>query len=151
MKTSNFIAVLSALSLFSTVSFAQSKVSENQLKQNVTPIKGALSAVNQIEPISYNYNNQLNGLKLPGGTQYGFNADNVQSVLPNIVRTHSMLPAAPRKGSVQSVDIKTVDVQSLVPVLLGAIKEQQQQIDALKAEVQALRTKGGSNTSAAIK
>jgi hypothetical protein len=38
-------------------------------------------------------------------------------------------------------------MQSLVPVLLGAIKEQQAQIDALKAEVQALR-KSGNTTSA---
>ena len=141
--------VLFALSSFTSVAFGQTKVSDADLKQNVTPIQGALSTVTRLEPVTYNYNNELlKGVKLPSGTQYGFNADNVQSVLPGVVRTESrLIPAG--KGSMKSADIKTVDLQSLVPVLLGAIKEQQQQIDALKVEVQTLRR--GGNTAAAIK
>lgn len=143
--------VLLALSSFTSVAFAQTKVSESELKKNVTPISGALTVVNRLEPVTYNYNTELlKGVKLPSGTQYGFNTDNVQSVLPGVVRTESKLfPAG--KGSMQSADVKTVDLQSLVPVLLGAIKEQQQQIDALKAEVQSLRRGSNSGASAAIK
>jgi hypothetical protein len=142
MKTTNFMMMLFALSSFTTIAFAQNKVTDSQLKQNTTPITGALSAVNQLEPVSYQYNTkQYGNLKLPAGTQYGFNTANVQSVLPGVVKTESILyPAG--KNQMRSVDVTKVDMQSLIPVLLGAIKEQQLQIDALKAEVQSLKSVG---------
>jgi len=140
--------VLFALSSFTTVAFSQTKVTDTQLKKNTTPITGALSAVNQIEPVTYQYDTrQFNNLKLPAGTQYGFNTTNLQQVLPGVVKTESILyPAG--KNQQRSVDVAKVDMQSLVPVLLGAIKEQQQQIDALRAELQTL--KGRSNSTAAV-
>lgn len=148
MKTSNIITVLIALSSFTTMTFAQTKVTDSQLTKNTMPITGALTAVNKIEPVTYQYDNkQFNNLKLPTGTQYGFNTANVQSVLPGLVKTESILyPAG--KNQQRSVDVARVDMQSLIPVLLGAIKEQQQQIDALKAEVQSL--KGNNRSTAAI-
>ncbi|WP_345953630.1 tail fiber domain-containing protein [Mucilaginibacter sp. PAMB04168] len=149
MKTSKFVIALLALASFTTVGYAQTKVSESQLKENTTPITGALATVNLIEPITYQYNQQaIKNTKLPTGTQYGFNAASVQSALPGLVKTESILyPAG--KNQYRSADISKVDVQSLIPVLLGAIKEQQQQIDALKAEVQSL--KQNRTTSAAVR
>jgi len=140
--------VLLALSTFTTMAFSQTTVTDNQLKKNTTPISGALSAINQIEPVTYQYDTkQFNNLKLPAGTQYGFNTDNMAQVLPGIIKTESILyPAG--KNQQRSVDVAKVDMQSLVPVLLGAIKEQQQQIDALRAELQTL--KGSKNSTAAV-
>jgi hypothetical protein len=147
MKTTKFMMVLCALSLSATMAFSQTKATDSQLKQNTTPITGALGTINQLEPVSYQYNTrQYGNLKLPAGIQYGFNTANMQSVLPGVVKTESVLyPAG--KNQMRSVDITKVDMQSLIPVLLGAIKEQQLQIDALKAEVQTL--KGTSRTTAA--
>lgn len=148
MKSSSIITMLIALSSFTTMAFGQTKVTDSQLKKNTMPITGALSAINQIEPVTYQYDTkQFNNLKLPAGMQYGFNAANVQSVLPGLVKTESVLyPAG--KNQQRSVDVAKVDVQSLIPVLLGAIKEQQQQLDALKAEVQSL--KGNNRSTVAI-
>jgi hypothetical protein len=151
MKTLNYIAMLFALVLFSVSAKAQTTVSENELKTNITPLTSSLNYVNRLQPISFQYNTQsVKGVKLPGGTQYGFNTANIQSVLPGVVRTESiMYPAG--KNQYRSVDITKVDMQSLVPVLLGAIQEQQQQIEALKAEVQSLKQSRGTNTSAALR
>ena len=140
MKTAKFMMVLFALSLFTTLAFAQTKVvTDTELKKNTTPITGALGYINQMQPVTYQYDSQqLKNLKLPAGTQYGFNANDVQRILPGIVKTESLLyPVG--KNQYRSADISKVDVQSLVPVLLGAIKEQQQQIEELKAEVKALK------------
>jgi hypothetical protein len=147
MKTSKIIMLVSALCAFTTIASAQTtKVTNSELKTNVTPITSALSAVNQLNPVTYQYATPVQGVKMPTGMQYGFLSGNVQSVLPGVVKTQSYLyPAG--KNNQRSVDVQTVDMQSLVPVLLGAIKEQQAQIDALKAEVQALR-KSGNTTSA---
>jgi hypothetical protein len=151
MKTPNYIAMLFALVLFSVSAEAQTTVSENELKTNINPLTSSLNYVNRLQPISFQYNTQsVKGVKLPGGTQYGFNTANIQSVLPAVVRTESvMYPAG--KNQYRSVDITKVDMQSLVPVLLGAIQEQQQQIEMLKAEVQSLKQNRGTNTSAALR
>ncbi|CAM3848598.1 tail fiber domain-containing protein [Mucilaginibacter galii] len=147
MKTSKIIMLVSAFCALSTVSLAQTtKVADAELKTNVTPITSALSAVNQLNPVTYQYTAPIQGVKMPTGTQYGFLSGNVQSVLPGVVKTQSYLyPAG--KNTQRSVDVQTVDMQSLVPVLLGAIKEQQAQIDALKAEVQSLRKTGNTTTA----
>ena len=147
MKTSRIFMLVSAFSTFATIASAQTtKISDSELKTNVAPITSALSAVNQLNPVTYQYTAPVQGLKMPGGTQYGFLSGNVQSVLPGVLKTQSYLyPAG--KNTQRSVDVQTVDMQSLVPVLLGAIKEQQAQIDALKAEVRSLK---GVNTTAAV-
>jgi hypothetical protein len=147
MRTLKIIMLVSTLCAFTTIVSAQTtKVADSELKTNVTPITSALSAVNQLNPVTYQYAAPVQGVKMPAGTQYGFLSGNVQSVLPGVVKTQSFLyPAG--KNNQRSVDVQTVDMQSLIPVLLGAIKEQQQQIDALKAELQSLR-KTGNTTSA---
>jgi hypothetical protein len=149
MKTSKFGITLLALAAFTTAGYSQTKVSESELKKNTTPITGALSYVNQIEPITYQYDQQaIKNTKLPTGMQYGFNTASVKSVLPGVVKTESILyPAG--KNQFRSADVSKVDMQSLIPVLLGAIKEQQQQIDALKTELQSL--KQNRTTSAAVR
>jgi hypothetical protein len=150
MKTPNYIAMLFALVLFSLGTKAQTTVSENELKTNVTPLTSSLSYVNRLQPISFQYNTQLaKGAKLPAGTQYGFNTANMQSVLPAVVKTESvMYPVG--KNQYRSVDVTKVDMQSLVPVLLGALQEQQQQIEKLKAEVQSLKQSRSTSTSATL-
>jgi hypothetical protein len=139
MTTIRITVLATVLSVFSPIAFGQTKLNDNQVKSNVVPINGALQSVNRLQPVSYNFNHQQSqGIKLPQGTQYGFMADNVQAVLPALLKNESQLVPA-GKNTYRSVDMKTVDMQSLIPVLIGAIKEQQQQIDELKAEVQMLK------------
>lgn len=149
MKNSRIIMLASALCAFTTIASAQTtKVADSELKTNVTPITSALNTVNQLNPVTYQYSTPVKGVKMPTGTQYGFLSGNVQSVLPGVLKTQSYLyPAG--KNNQRSIDVQTVDMQSLIPVLLSAIKEQQEQIDALKAEVRTL--KGGTTTAAIAK
>jgi hypothetical protein len=126
-------------SLFTVSALAQQRLADNQIKKNVTPLSGSLNYINTLQPVTYNYNNQeFKHLNLPTGVQYGFLADNVQSVLPGLVTTtNKFYPAG--KNNYRTAAVENVDMQSLVPILLGAIKEQQQQIDSLKAELKALK------------
>ena len=55
----------------------------------------------------------------------GFIAQEVEKVFPQLVNTNE-------KG------VKTVSYTNMIPVLLQAVKEQQQQIDELKKTVEAL-------------
>lgn len=137
MKLNNiaFIALFSCV-LFSADAFAQKTAN---LINTSTPLNNSLSYINRLEPISFTYNKaEAKQLNLPVGMKYGFNAEAVQHVLPGIVKnSHKMYPSG--KNSFRTVATKDVDLESLIPLLVGSIKEQQAEIEKLKAEMESLK------------
>ncbi|MEL7450127.1 MAG: tail fiber domain-containing protein [Pseudomonadota bacterium] len=110
--------------------------SDRSLKQDIKPIESPLEIVEQLEGVSYAL------LPHPADdgarevtpeeqfrldNQLGFVAQDLERVLPQLVQTE------PESG------LKTVGYTGVIPVLVEAIKAQQRQIDALKAEVESLR------------
>ena len=98
----------------SAVSFAYT--SDRTLKTNILPINNALDKVNRLEGVSFNWKDN-------GGEELGLIAQDVEKVLPELVLTN------PKTG------LKSVKYGNIVPVLIEAIKEQQKQIDELKAKI----------------
>ncbi|GAB2981118.1 hypothetical protein GCM10027049_16140 [Mucilaginibacter puniceus] len=136
MKT--FLSIF-ALTIFSVVGYSQTRFSDEQLKKDVKPISGSLAVVNAIQPVTYSYKTKdYKQLELPTGTQYGFMVGNVEEVYPAAIISKNKYVTV-GKNNIKATEIKAVDVQSLIPVLLSAIKEQQQQIDSLKEQVKALK------------
>lgn len=72
-------------------------------------------------------------MKLESGTQYGFLTENVESVFPELVYTKSLFHDF-GKNNYRKDQIKVVDLENLVPVLVAAIKELKNEIDQLKAQ-----------------
>jgi hypothetical protein len=93
-------------------------VSDERLKENVVPIKGALDKIKAINGVYFNM------IKTPGRTELGVVAQNVKEVLPEAVSV-----VEPAKGYLG------VSYPSIIPVLIEAIKEQQKQIDELRARL----------------
>ncbi|WP_026897100.1 tail fiber domain-containing protein [Daejeonella oryzae] len=117
------------------------KISDQDLKVNVAEISNPVSQLKALEPISFNYNpDQQKHLKLPSGSQFGFATTslsaNFQSV---VVETSKQYPAG--KNQFKTAKYDEVKMESLIPVLVAAINEQQAQIDALKNEIEALKKK----------
>lgn len=101
--------------------------SDQRLKNVKGRYSSGLNAVMRLQPLRYNYkpNNEL-GLK--SDQEYvGFGAQELQKVIPEAVTTNS-------NGFLQ------VNNDPIVWTMLNAIKEQQQQIADLKAEVLKLQT-----------
>lgn len=130
-----FVALMSFV-LFSTEVSAQSN---NNLINYSNPLSNSLSYVTRLEPISFEYHKaEAKKLNLPSGLNYGFNAEKLQQVIPGIVKTsHKMVPAG--KNSFKTVATKDVDLESLIPILVGSIKEQQLEIEKLKAEMEEMK------------
>jgi len=85
-----------------------------------------LNAVMQLQPLRYQYKPD-NALGLTSKSEYiGFGAQAVQKVIPEAVTTNS--------GYLQ------INNDPIIWTMLNAIKEQQKQIEELKAEVRRLRT-----------
>ncbi|SHJ30795.1 DNA-binding beta-propeller fold protein YncE [Hymenobacter daecheongensis DSM 21074] len=95
--------------------------SDARFKQHVRPLGGALAAVLALRGVRYEWN--ALGVR-HGGTagagQVGLLAQEVEKIYPELVSTD-------KDG------YKAVNYAQLTPVLIEALKEQQQQIEALKA------------------
>jgi hypothetical protein len=100
------------------------EISDARYKKNITSLTGALDKISQLRGVTYNWNNKNKGTE----EQIGFIAQEIEKVLPQLVKTDE-------KGN------KSVAYSHVVPVLVEAIKEQQQQIDELKKMVEQFAKK----------
>lgn len=98
--------------------------SDERLKQEIQPIENALEKVQQIEAATYYWKPEL---QRDSTKQYGLIAQNVEAVIPELVRTGDD-------------DIKSVNYQAMIPVLIKAMQEQQSQIAELTAQIQQLQS-----------
>jgi hypothetical protein len=132
----------SAITIFSLSVFTASaqQISEDKLKKNATPVNNSLTAVARLQPVTYEYNNSgdYKQLNLPTGTQYGFLASDTKDVAPWAITTRNTWYNA-GKNNPRAISTAEVDLQKLVPLLVGAVKEQQAEIEKLKQELQSLK------------
>ncbi|MES2807290.1 MAG: tail fiber domain-containing protein [Bacteroidota bacterium] len=140
MKRSiQFLAAVVAVFTISVFNASAQQVTEAQLKKNTTPVSNSLGTVAKLQPVTYEYNtNDVKQLNLPAGKQVGFIADDVKDVTPWAITTRNNWYNA-GKNNPKAVSTAEVDLQKLVPLLVGAIQEQQTEIEKLKQEVQVLK------------
>lgn len=122
-------------------------LSDGRAKKNIETLSGALDKVMQLRGVSYQYNTATYG-KYVGNdnrTYTGFVAQEVEKVVPEAVAEKYLIGIGGNveNGSVNmsTTDrtmVKVVDYVSLVPVLVEAIKEQQQKIEQLQKKVEEL-------------
>lgn len=128
--------------LFITGAQASSQdLTDNTIKKNIQPIANPLQQVTSLNPASFEYNTgRFKHLKLTEGVHYGFITEEFQQVFPELVykKRHSYMAG---KNNYRQAVTGNVNMEELVPVLVAAIKEQQAQIDQLKAEIDALKRK----------
>ncbi len=97
--------------------------SDYRLKENVTPITDAIARIKQLPAYKFNFKSDKNT------TVDGFLAHEVQNVVPEAV-----------SGEKDGTEYQGIDQSKLVPLLVAAIKEQQNVIDQLKSRIDALES-----------
>ncbi len=112
--------------------------SAKKLKSNIRPIEGALDKVMALEGKNYSYKREeYSQLNLPVGNQYGFVADEVEKVIPEaVIDVYHAQEVGEDGKEINGTDVnfKGMQYQTIIPVLVEAIKEQQAQIETLKLE-----------------
>ncbi|RZK35934.1 MAG: hypothetical protein EOO90_28255 [Pedobacter sp.] len=122
------------------VCFVTQSNAQTVKQTNVTPITNSLSTVVKLEPVNFTYDKDwLQKLNLKPA-QSGFNVEQLTKVNPQLV-VNQQLNYNEGKNNNKTVVVQKVDYEMLIPMLVGSIKEQQQQIDALKAELKLLKSK----------
>lgn len=101
-----------------------SNASDDRLKNRLGAIDNAVDKVSTLSGFYFEFNDTAIDLGLQKGQRVGVSAQEVQSVLPEIVRESPV-----------SDEYLTVQYEKLVPLLIEAIKDQQNQIDELKNKV----------------
>jgi hypothetical protein len=110
------------------------------VQNNVKPIENALIQVTKLQPVSFNYDKAwAEKLKLSVKPQYGFVGADAKAAVPSIVSVQAK-DYTSGKNAFKTAIITKVDYESLIPLLVASIKEQQQQIEALQRELSALKS-----------
>ena len=120
--------VLGSISQNGASSVAYNTSSDYRLKENIAPIGGAIDRILQLKPSQFNF------ITEPGKVVDGFIAHEAQAVVPECVT-----------GEKDAVDddgnpiYQGIDQSKLVPLLTAALQETIAELQALKAEVTALK------------
>lgn len=109
------------------ISGSYSAISDERIKENITPAPNYLNDLCQLNVVNYN---------LQGKTQkyLGLIAQEVQNVLPGLVEANAASEAYPDVPNLLSVKYSV-----LVPMLLQAVQELKAGLDAANAEIAALK------------
>ncbi|MCL4708532.1 tail fiber domain-containing protein [bacterium] len=126
-----------------TVTGTFSNPSDDNLKENIDSLSAVLPALTRLRPIRFHFRKDADyqDLNLPPGRQYGFSAQELESVFPDLVRTESHLSPEDleKNGEPSPFVYKSINYLGLIPLLVEAIKEQQAMITELQDEVKRLK------------
>jgi hypothetical protein len=99
--------------------------SDQRLKENVTPIENALEKVKTLTGVEFDWKEETAHVHGYHGHDVGIIAQDVQAVLPEAVRTNES-------------GYLSVRYEKMIALLIEGMKEQQKQIDELKAKLDGL-------------
>ncbi len=113
-----------------------SSLSDRRLKENVKSIEGALDKLKKVNVYSYNYKQGV-GLSLSNSLSYGVIADELEKEFPELVKNVNVINHRDPKNYRNIETYKSVNYQEMIPILLQAVKELNDKIDALDPEKSA--------------
>lgn len=113
--------------------------SDARLKRDIKPLDYGLHDLMKLRPVHFYWNDGREG----DGRRIGFLAQELQKVLPEVVRDREWVVTDAAKGTGQWKPTERLGVaySEIIPVAVAAIQEQQAQIEALKAANEKLKTR----------
>ncbi len=123
-----------------------SNPSDERLKENVQPFSNALSKIKLMNVHTFNFKQMAEEkqLVLPEGEQIGLIAQELEEILPELVvdNVHAYdknenIENAER--DMEKFEYKGINYIGLIPVLIEAMKEQQQQIEELQQQIAEMK------------
>lgn len=123
--------------------------SDKKLKKNIREFTDAMGIINRLKPREYEFRHDgdFDQMKLPAGNHYGLIAQEVEEVLPNLVKTSRLeRPSAKTPDSLngdsnqkpEMNDFKALNYTELIPIMIKAIQELDKENKELKSQVATL-------------
>lgn len=118
------------------------QVSDKKLKKNIRPLESALDKVKQLNVYSYEFKTddiQFEAMHLDKGIHHGFISQELETVMPELVRNDVMVAPGKNRGEETTVEYKGVNYIEMIPVLTKAMQEQQQIIETQQQLIEQLQ------------
>lgn len=96
-----------------------SSLSDEELKENIEDIKNPIKILKKLNPVKFEW-------KDSGKSSFGLIAQEVEKIIPEIVNTN---------------EYKSIEYQSLIPFLIKALQEQEQEIKKMRKRISKLEKK----------
>jgi hypothetical protein len=106
--------------------------SDEQFKTNINEIEAAATLLAMLHPKTYEFSTQAHPhLQFPIGQQYGLIAQELQSVLPSLVKSNKAPAVFDTLGTLIHDEVEYIGVNytGLIPILIAGHKEQQAVIE----------------------
>lgn len=119
--------------------------SDKKLKKNIEEFTDAVAIINKLKPKTYEFltDGKMAELQLPAGKHYGLIAQDLETVLPNLIKETELNPKSREGSSSGSTSqaketFKAVNYTELIPILIKGMQEQDAEKEELKQRVQTL-------------
>ena len=112
--------------------------SDQQFKTNIDSLSNAIAIIKQLKPRSFYFDTtNVYGFKFPSKKQYGFIAQELEELLPELITNNSKAADIDTLGNVihPAIDFKAVYYLELIAVLTKGMQEQQQKIEDLQTQL----------------
>ena len=116
--------------------------SDKNIKTNVARMSSNLEIITRLKPVSFKFDNAYAPqLKLNSTKNYGFIAQDVAEVLPDLIVTSTVAPTYDSTGQITNPakELKSLNYDGLIPFAIGGIQE----LNARQKEMQAAFDKSG--------
>ena len=133
-----YIMLIGVLTMLMTRVSAQ-RLDNRSIKKNIHPIENPAEKIGRLDPKCFEYDHKrYQHLNLQKGPQYGFIAEEVQSIFPELV-TEKTITYPFGKNVYRSATVKVVHEPLLIPLLVAALNEQKAELGRLKLEIERLK------------
>ena len=141
MKYFSNRAVLTAVLATGMLTASAQKIEEQELKVEVNKISNSTALLEKLHPVTYKYDHdKFKHLNLPAGTRYGLLTGSLKQEFPELVAEKAKFYSQ-GKNTAKVAKYDDVNTEHLIPVLVAAMKEQQEQIELLKKQVESLKSR----------
>ena len=132
----NSVGVMSVAGPATFTGDVTANTSDKRLKDNIRVIDNPLEKLSKINGVYFNWNDTAKDLihKSDDIEEVGFLAQEVQSVLPHIIKPAPFDVDALTGESKSGENYLTIQYEKIVPLLVEAIKELKKQVDELKSK-----------------
>lgn len=108
--------------------------SDAMFKTNIDSIENAIGIIAQLQPKKFNFDTtNIYGISFPSQKQYGFVAQEVEPILPELVVTSHKPEVRDSAGAIinSSIDYKSLNYNAFIAILVKGMQEQNKTIDSL--------------------
>lgn len=118
--------------------------SDARLKSDISPLQSGLETLLQLRPKQYQYDREkFEFMNLPEGGQYGFLAQEVAQLLPDLTISafQPYEEALSDTDEGQGFEFTAINYTGLIPIVVAGVQEQQAIIDSQQAEIERLEAR----------